>query len=156
MIRTILMLGIVAMSLSSFSQEVPQTCTTKDTTENPVFSIVESEPSFPGGDKARIKFLQENVVYPRVARESGIQGTVYATFVVERDGNITDIRILRGIGGGCDDEVVRVLRLMPEWIPGKCGDDCVRVQFNMPMKFTLAGGSDEKNTLKKKKKFLLF
>jgi len=74
-----------------------------------------------------------------MARESGIQGTVYVTFVVERNGNVTDVKILRGIGGGCDEEALRVVQNMPKWEPGKQRGKPVRVQFNMPIKFTLAG-----------------
>jgi len=96
-------------------------------------------PSFPGGEAARMKFLQENINYPQMARESGIQGTVYVTFVVEPSGAVSDVRILRGIGGGCDEEAVRVVQSMPEWFPGKQLGKAVRVQFNMPIKFTLQG-----------------
>jgi protein TonB len=64
---------------------------------------------------------------------------VYVTFVVERNGNVTDVKILRGIGGGCDEEAVRVVQNMPKWEPGKQRGKPVRVQFNMPIKFTLAG-----------------
>jgi len=106
--------------------------------ETEIFTVVEESPQYPGGDEARIKFLQENISYPQIARESSIQGTVYVTFVVERDGTITDVRILREIGGGCDDEAVRVVQKMPRWIPGKQRGKPVRVQFNMPIKFTLA------------------
>ena len=74
-----------------------------------------------------------------MARESSIQGTVYATFVVERDGSVTDVRVLRGIGGGCDEEALRVIKAMPRWTPGKQRGKPVRVQFTMPIKFTLAG-----------------
>jgi len=74
-----------------------------------------------------------------MARESGIEGTVYVTFVIERDGSVTDVKILRSIGGGCDDEAIRVVRNMPKWEPGKQRGKPVRVQFNMPIKFTLSG-----------------
>lgn len=107
--------------------------------EQEIFQVVETAPSFPGGDGARMKFLQENIKYPQMARESGIQGTVYVTFVVERNGSVTDVKILRGIGGGCDEEAVRVVKNMPKWEPGKQRGKPVRVQFNMPIKFTLAG-----------------
>jgi protein TonB len=105
--------------------------------EETIFVVVESMPSFPGGDEARIKYLNENINYPSIAREAGIQGTVYVTFVVEKDGSITDVRILRGIGGGCDEEAVRVIQNMPNWIPGKQRNVPVRVQFNMPIRFIL-------------------
>lgn len=107
--------------------------------EQEIFRVVETAPAFPGGDGARMKFLQDNIKYPQMARESGIQGTVYVTFVVERNGSVTDVKILRGIGGGCDEEAVRVVQNMPKWEPGKQRGKPVRVQFNMPIKFTLAG-----------------
>ena len=111
----------------------------KEVEETEIFTVVEESPGFPGGDEARIKFLQENIKYPTMARESGIQGTVYVTFVVEKGGNVSDVKILRGIGGGCDEEAIRVIRAMPKWNPGKQRGKSVRVQFNMPIKFTLAG-----------------
>jgi protein TonB len=111
----------------------------KEVEEAEIFTVVEESPSFPGGDEARIKFLQGNITYPTMARESGIQGTVYVTFVVEKGGNVSDVKILRGIGGGCDEEAIRVIRAMPKWNPGKQRGKSVRVQFNMPIKFTLAG-----------------
>ncbi len=107
--------------------------------EAEIFTVVEESPSYPGGDEARIRFLQQNIQYPQMARESGIQGTVYVTFVVEKNGSVTDVRVLRGIGGGCDEEAVRVIKAMPKWNPGKQRGKPVRVQFNMPIKFTLAG-----------------
>ena len=72
-----------------------------------------------------------------MARESGIQGVVYVTFVVEPDGSISNVRVIRGIGGGCDEEAIRVVKMMPKWIPGNQRGKPVRVQFNMPIKFTL-------------------
>lgn len=105
--------------------------------EQEIFIVVEDPPSFPGGDEARIRYLSENIRYPQMARESGIQGTVFVTFVVERDGSVTDVRILRGIGGGCDEEAIRVIKSMPKWNAGKQRGRPVRVQFNMPIRFTL-------------------
>lgn len=107
--------------------------------EMEIFTVVEAMPTFPGGDTERMRFLQENIKYPQMARESGIQGTVYVTFVVEPNGSVSDVRILRGIGGGCDEEAIRVIKLMPKWEPGMQRGKPVRVQFNMPIKFTLQG-----------------
>jgi len=107
--------------------------------ETDIFKVVEFDPEYPGGNAARMQFLQENIKYPQMARESGIQGTVYVTFVVETDGRVTDVRVLRGIGGGCDEEAIRVIQSMPKWVPGKQRGKPVRVQFNMPIKFTLQG-----------------
>ncbi len=111
----------------------------EEVAEMEIFTVVESMPGYPGGDAARMKFLQENIKYPQMARESGIQGTVYVTFVVETDGSVTDVRVLRGIGGGCDEEAIRVINMMPNWVAGKQRGKPVRVQFNMPIKFTLQG-----------------
>ncbi len=102
-----------------------------------IFTVVEEQPGYPGGEEARISFLQQNIRYPEEAKELGIQGRVFVTFVVEVDGSITDVRVLRGIGGGCDEEAVRVVKAMPKWVPGKQRGVPVRVQFNLPIKFTL-------------------
>lgn len=105
--------------------------------EDHIFAVVEAMPEFPGGQPEMMKFLSKNIKYPTMARESGIQGMVYVTFVVERDGSVTDVKVMRGIGGGCDEEAVRVVTRMPKWIPGKQRNKPVRVQFNLPVRFTL-------------------
>lgn len=109
----------------------------EEISEQVIFLVVEEWPSFPGGEEARLRFLSENIRYPQMAREAGIQGTVFLTFVVERDGSVTDVRIVRGIGGGADEEAVRVVRNMPRWTPGRQRGQPVRVQFNMPIRFVL-------------------
>ncbi|MDD3527165.1 MAG: energy transducer TonB [Bacteroidales bacterium] len=111
----------------------------EEVAEMEIFQVVETMPSYPGGDAARMKYLQDNITYPQMARESGIQGIVYATFVVEPDGSVSDVRIMRGIGGGCDEEAIRVIKGMPKWNPGMQRGKPVRVQFTMPIKFTLQG-----------------
>ncbi len=103
-----------------------------------VFTVVENMPQFPGGDEARIKYMIENVKYPESAKKEGLQGTVYISFVVEKDGQIADAKVVRGIGKACDDEALRVVSAMPKWIPGTQKGQAVRVQFNMPIKFALA------------------
>ncbi|HEY9113596.1 MAG TPA: TonB family protein [Bacteroidales bacterium] len=105
--------------------------------EEQVFVIVESMPSFPGGELELMKYLNSNLKYPTMAKEMGISGRVFLTFVVEKDGSVTDIQVLRGIGGGCDEEAIRVVKNMPKWIPGKQRNVPVRVRFNLPVKFTL-------------------
>ncbi len=108
----------------------------EETTDQP-YSYVEQMPEFPGGDEARVKYLNKNLKYPTMARESGIQGTVYLTFVVSKTGQISGVRVLRGIGGGCDEEAVRVIQAMPPWIPGRQNGKTVPVQFSLPLRFTL-------------------
>ncbi|MBI9033266.1 MAG: energy transducer TonB [Bacteroidales bacterium] len=109
----------------------------EEVVEEEIFMVVEEQPTFPGGDAERMRFLMKNIKYPTMAKESGIQGTVYVSFVVEKNGKITDVRILRGIGGGCDEEAVRVVNMMPNWKAGKQRGKPVRVRFSMPIKFTL-------------------
>ncbi|MEI6575766.1 MAG: energy transducer TonB [Bacteroidota bacterium] len=105
--------------------------------KSPPFTVVEEMPSYPGGEEVRLKFLQENIQYPQTAKESGIQGTVYVSFVIDTKGKISEVKVLRGIGGGCDQEAIRVIKLMPSWLAGKQAGKPVRVQFTMPIKFTL-------------------
>jgi protein TonB len=94
-------------------------------------------PAFPGGEEELFKYLSKNIKYPSMARENGISGTVYVTFVVETNGDITDVKKLRGVGGGCDEEAIRVVKAMPGWSAGKQNGKPVRVQYNLPIKFTL-------------------
>lgn len=107
--------------------------------EAEIFTIVEEQPGFPGGEEALFEYLQKNISYPQMAKESNIQGTVFVTFVVEPDGSISNTKVLRGIGGGCDVEAIRVVKKMPRWTPGKQRGKPVRVQFNLPIKFVLQG-----------------
>jgi protein TonB len=131
--------GVVVSRKSKNAGRLSQEMDEEETAEAEIFMVVEESPQFPGGDEARIRFLAENISYPAEAREASIQGTVYITFVIEKDGTIADVRVLRGIGGGCDEEAVRVIRKMPRWLPGKQRGKPVRVQFNMPIKFSMAG-----------------
>jgi len=101
------------------------------------FIIVEQMPQFPGGDNEMVKFIKLNLRYPPLATEMGISGTVIVNFVVERDGKITRVKVVRGIGGGCDEEAVRVVSKMPAWTPGKQGGKAVLVSFTVPFKFML-------------------
>lgn len=109
----------------------------EESEEQQIFMVVDLMPEFPGGEANLNKYLAENIINPQMAKENGIQGRVFVTFVVERDGSVTDVRVLRGIGGGCDEEAVRVVKGMPKWTPGKYGGEAVRVQYNLPVKFTL-------------------
>jgi TonB family protein len=110
--------------------------------KEPVYTVVEKQPAYPGGDEARIAFLGQNIRYPEQAKKNGVQGKVFVTFVVETDGSISNVKVLRGIGGGCDEEAVRVIKMMPKWSPGLQEGKAVRVQFNLPIKFTLSAKSD--------------
>ncbi|MBD77878.1 MAG: energy transducer TonB [Crocinitomicaceae bacterium] len=108
--------------------------------EDEIFTFVEEQPTFPGGEAKMREYLAKNTKFPPMAKDAGIQGIVYLTFVVNKKGEISDVRILRGIGGGCDEEAIRVVKGMPNWNPGKQRGRPVSVQFNLPMRFILRGG----------------
>jgi len=122
----------------------PEPNATADSTKVYEIADVERPPSFPGGESAMLKFMAENIKYPTFAREQGIQGTVAAEFVVEKDGSISSMKILKGLGGGCDEEFLRVLSLMPKWTPGEKGGEAVRVRSLAPARFRLEGKSKKK------------
>lgn len=106
--------------------------------QDPVFKVVEVMPGFPGGDEARVQFMAKNMRYPETAIENKTEGTVYVTFVIEKDGSVKDAKVIRGIGGDCDKEALRVVKSMPKWTPGQQDGKPVRVQFTMPLQFRLS------------------
>ena len=108
-----------------------------DSNEPKDISDVEIDPEFPGGIDAMHRFFKDNIKYPQAALDNDIRGMVYVTFVVEEDGSISNPRLLRDIGGGCGNEAIRVVKMMPKWTPGKQGGKPVRVQYNLPVGFTL-------------------
>ena len=108
-----------------------------DVVEQEIFKIVEEMPSFPGGEQKLMEFVGKNIKYPQIARETGIQGRVFVNFVVEPDGSVSNVSVLRGIGGGCDEEAMRVVKSMPKWKPGKQRGKAVRVQYMLPVNFRL-------------------
>ncbi len=109
----------------------------EEVVEQEVFTIVEEMPGYPGGDAKMYEYLVKNIKYPQIARESSIQGRVFVNFVVEPDGSVTNVKVLRGIGGGCDEEAMRVVKSMPKWKPGKQRGKAVRVSYTLPVVFKL-------------------
>ena len=105
--------------------------------ENKVFEYVEQMPSFPGGMAALMQYLSKNIKYPPVAEEMNIQGRVICTFVVERDGSVSDIRIAKSVDPSLDKEAIRVVSAMPSWIPGRQNGQNVRVKYTLPVTFRL-------------------
>jgi len=105
--------------------------------DNTAFLTVEVQPSFIGGNSEMYKFLGKNLKYPTAAQRANIQGIVFLSFIVEKDGSITDIETMKGIGFGCDEEAMRVVKLMPKWIAGKQNGRNVRVKFTIPVFFRL-------------------
>ena len=123
---------ILVVTKKGNSQDESNVTGNQKSESSAVFTVVEEMPSFPGGESERARFFSNNL---RVPAES-IEGTVYVSFVVKEDGSITDAKILRGLGKNYDDEVLRVINLMPKWLPGKQNGEAAAVKFNMPVKFS--------------------
>ncbi len=127
-----------------------------DTTDQEIYTYTEVQPVYPGGDEARLNYLAKNITYPEDAKESGVQGTVYVTYVVEKDGSITNVKVLRGVSPSLDEVAVNAIKGMPNWKPGFQKGKAVRAQFNMPIRFILAGNNNyspvEKGPTKKEKR----
>ena len=109
----------------------------KPEVSNKVFDVVEEMPHFPGGAAALQAFLSSNTKYPVVAQENGVQGRVIVSFVVERDGSITDVKVVRSVDPSLDREATRVVKSMPRWSPGKQNGSAVRVKYTVPVVFRL-------------------
>ena len=105
--------------------------------EEKVFDVVEQMPQFPGGDAALFEYLTNHIKYPTIAEENGVQGRVIVTFVVERDGSITDVKVVKSVDPSLDKEASRVVQGMPKWIPGKQNGAPVRVKYTVPVTFRL-------------------
>lgn len=127
--------GVVLQAKQDIAQPEPPK---HEEVENKVFTTVEQMPSFPGGDAALMNWLRNNVRYPAVAEENGIQGRVVVSFVVERNGSITDVQVVKSVDPSLDKEAARVVKSMPNWVPGKQNGSAVRVKYNVPVTFRLA------------------
>lgn len=127
--------GVVLQAKQEIAQPEPPK---HEEVENKVFTTVEQMPSFPGGDAALMNWLRNNVRYPAVAEENGIQGRVVVSFVVERNGSITDVQVVKSVDPSLDKEAARVVKSMPNWVPGKQNGSAVRVKYNVPVTFRLA------------------
>ena len=130
---------LTAMSVLAilFMVNTNATAQNKKTANDKVLEKAEVMPEFPGGDQAMMDFVAKNVQYPQEARDKEISGRVLVGFIVEKDGSIADVKVVKGIGGGCDEEAVRVVKAMPKWKPGKDKGKPVRVSYMMPFTFKL-------------------
>lgn len=114
-----------------------------------VFVVVEQMPEFPGGQAELFRFLSENVKYPVIAMENRIEGRVICTFIVDKDGSVVDVEVARSSGdASLDKEAVRVLRSMPDWIPGKMRGEVVRVKYTLPINFHIPAPDPKLNLVK--------
>ncbi|MBK6951230.1 MAG: energy transducer TonB [Crocinitomicaceae bacterium] len=126
------------INLNLDPEELPPPVEEEKIIDEPIQDFVEVDPAFPGGEAAMIKFIQQNVVYPELSREMGEQGTVYVQFVVNSDGSIQDVVVLKGVSEQLNKEAVRVVKKMPNWSPGEQAGKKVRVRYQIPIKFTIA------------------
>lgn len=141
-----LLLAMTPMLLVAQSEDAPiapppgdaPPATDAENDPNAIHVMVERMPEFPGGQVAMMTYLQRNLRYPSDAEESNIEGRVFLSFVVERDGSITQAKVLRGVHSSLDREALRVVNSMPKWAPGEQGGKPVRTQFNLPVMFKLA------------------
>lgn len=105
--------------------------------EEPIENWADQMPQFPGGEQALMQFLGERIKYPQMAIDGSITGTVYLSFVVDKFGNVSQVEVLKGLPAGCTEEALRVVKLMPNWEPGRLNGKLVKVRYNLPIKFKL-------------------
>jgi protein TonB len=117
--------------------ETVETMVKEEVVEEEVLKVVEQMPEFPGGAAKMMEYISKNIVYPTYAFDNGIQGRVFVSFVVERDGSISNVKAKRGIGGGCDEEAVRVIQSMPKWNPARQRGETVRCSYTIPIIFKM-------------------
>ena len=120
----LIMFFMAFVSVSAFSQS-----------DDEVYIMVEKRAEFPGGQSEMLKYIQDNRQYPDEAKENDVHGKVLVSFIVERDGTLSDVKVKRGIGSGCDEEAVRVITSMPKWKPGEQGGKAVRTSLTLPVTF---------------------
>lgn len=123
---------LIATSFTLSAQE-----NVKEQKDSAAIIIIEENPEFPGGMVEMYKYISKNLKYPEKAKKDKIEGKVIVTFVIETDGSISNVEVFEGIGGGCDEEAVRIVKKMPKWKPGKQKGKAVRVQFRLPIMFIL-------------------
>lgn len=117
--------------------QAPIAAPEEEAEEQKIFVVVEKMPEFPGGEDAMRRYLARNIRYPLIAQENGIQGRVICQFVVNSDGKIVDVQVVRGVEASLDEEAIRVIKSMPNWTPGKQGGKNVRVKYTLPIRFKL-------------------
>jgi TonB family protein len=136
-----LSVGLMAASQTALAQQ-PDTLKmdtlTEEETKAELFGLIqETRPSFRGGERELSKFITSNLVYPQEAKSAGVEGQILVEFYIEKDGTVTDAKVLKGIGYGCDEEALRVVGLMPKWRPCKVRGESMRVRQTLPITFVL-------------------
>ena len=125
------------------ADSLPSSSSTMTQEDNdPISSFAEELPRFPGGEEARMKFMVENIRYPAEALKAGIEGMVYLSFVVRKDGSVTDVKVMKGLGYGCDEEAMRVVKSFPKFVPALLHGKNVSFRLNLPIRFRLTQPND--------------
>ena len=135
-ISAVVLLVIVFAPVGANAQDkkVKKAQTHKDTTaDDKVYKVCEQMPIYEGGDAALMKYIGENLKYPEEAKERGLQGRVVVGFIIEKDGSLTNFKVLRAVDRALDAEALRVVKGMPKWIPGRQNGQCVRVRYLLPI-----------------------
>ena len=117
--------------------EITESPETNNEVTETIYTWAEEMPKFPGGDSELMKFFSQNLSYPEIAKRAGVEGKVILSFIVDKNGNIVDVKVAKSIGAGCDEEAMRVLKIMPSWIPGKQNGNPVLTRINIPVVFKL-------------------
>ncbi len=125
---------LACFSLSAQSVET-RDLLLRHSNDDMVYTVVEKQPEFPGGSEALQKYLEEHIRYPAEAKKAGVTGRVFASFIVRKDGQITNVSLLKGLGFGCDEEAVRVIEAMPRWTPGSQSGAVLNVKYNLAISF---------------------
>ena len=139
--------GLAALNSCAFDNEslvIPATSILTEEPEPPfVGDIVEDMPEFPGGSQKLFEYLIENTHYPEIAEKNGVQGRVVVTFMVEKDGRITEAKIAKSVDQSLDEEAIRVVKSMPKWKPGMCNGEPTRVKYTVPITFRLPDSNED-------------
>lgn len=114
-----------------------QNSVNEGTVKEEVFTWAEEMPQFPGGDGELLKFFAQNLIYPEIAKRAEVEGKVILSFIVDKNGDVSDVKVAKGIGAGCDEKAMRVLKIMPRWTPGKQNGNPVLTRINIPVVFKL-------------------
>lgn len=144
--NTILVLSVLSMFIWQPNLVLSQTDTADAEAE--IFMIVEEPAQYPGGQEAMYKYLGENIIYPDAAREDKAEGVVYVNFVIDLDGKVTNVKVLRGIHEACDKEAIRVVSEMPPWTPARQKGTKVKMAYNLPIRFSMKGKAKKKKEKK--------
>ena len=122
---------------STSTSNTPRTPVPNTPNSDGIYEIVDTPPTYPGGDAALLKFISDNIKYPEDAMKAGISGRVFTRFIINEDGSLSDIVVMRGVNSSLDAEAIRVVKAMPKWTPGKVDGKAVKVRYALPLVFKL-------------------